>query len=155
MPKETKFNNFLEQMEEEQKNIDIRLFSKYLPYEQPDRVVQVFHNSKSKADNNSEVSLIDASFKYFVDKVDEMPTGSNKSEEVKILGIVNKILHFHEQNQQGQGLKILTPTQMLSRLPIFLAQLKAGNNSEKLKNIIRQQYSYNHIISILCTDHKN
>ena len=41
-------------------------------------------------------------------------------------------------NQIGQGLKILTPNQMLSRLPIFLAQLKAGNNSQKLKNEIRQ-----------------
>ena len=38
----------------------------------------------------------------------------------------------------GGGLKILTPDQMLSRLPITLAQLKAGNNSEKLKNEIRQ-----------------
>ena len=42
------------------------------------------------------------------------------------------------KNQQGKGLKILTPNQMLSRLPISLAQLKAGNNSEKLKNEIRQ-----------------
>ena len=43
-------------------------------------------------------------------------------------------------NQQGTGLKILTPHQMLSRLPINLAQLKAGNNSEKLKNEIRQLF---------------
>ena len=35
-------------------------------------------------------------------------------------------------NQQGQGLKILTPNQVLSRLPISLAKLKTGNNSEKL-----------------------
>ena len=42
------------------------------------------------------------------------------------------------RNQQGEGLKILTPSQMLSRLPICLAQSKAGNNSEKLKNEIRQ-----------------
>ena len=42
------------------------------------------------------------------------------------------------RNQQGQGLKILTPDQMLGRLPIILAQLKAGNNSQKLKNGIRQ-----------------
>ena len=42
------------------------------------------------------------------------------------------------RNQQGRGLKILTPNQMLSRLPISLAQLKAGNNSEKLKNEIRK-----------------
>ena len=38
------------------------------------------------------------------------------------------ILEFNRQNQEGQGLKILTPNQMLSRLPISLAQLKTGNN---------------------------
>ena len=42
------------------------------------------------------------------------------------------------RNQQGPGLKIVTPNQMLSRLAISLAQLNAGNNSEKLKNEIRQ-----------------
>ena len=41
-----------------------------------------------------------------------------------------------------QGLKILTPDQMLSRLPISLAQLKAGNNSNKLKDEIRQLLYY-------------
>ena len=56
----------------------------------------------------------------------------------KILKIVEEILEFNKQNQSGKGLKILTPNQMLSRLPITLAQLKAGNNSEKLKNEIRQ-----------------
>ena len=56
----------------------------------------------------------------------------------KIVKIVKEILKFNEQNQQGKGLKILIPNQMLSRLPITLAQLKAGNNSEKLKNEIRQ-----------------
>ena len=56
----------------------------------------------------------------------------------QILEIVKDILSFNKQNQEGTGLKILTPDQMLSRLPITLAQLKAGNNSEKLKNEIRQ-----------------
>ena len=42
------------------------------------------------------------------------------------------------RQQQGQGLKMLTPNQILSRLSISLAQLKAGNNSEKLKNEIKQ-----------------
>ena len=49
---------------------------------------------------------------------------------------IEKILGFNNQKQKGQGLKILTPDQMLSGLPITLAQLKAGNNSEKLKNEI-------------------
>ena len=40
--------------------------------------------------------------------------------------------------QEGTGLKILTPNQMLKRLPIAIAQMKAGNNSESLLNEIRQ-----------------
>ena len=59
------------------------------------------------------------------------------------------------KRQKGQGLKIMTP----SKLSILLAQLKAGNNSQKLKNEIRQiAYSlyrsknltktiYNHLIN--------
>ena len=62
------------------------------------------------------------------------------------------------KEQEGTGLKILTPNQMLKRLPIALAQIKAGNNSKSLLNEIRQiAYSlyrskeitkkvYNHII---------
>ena len=44
-----------------------------------------------------------------------------------------------KQNEtKGTGLEILTPKQMLRRLPIALAQVKAGNNSENLLNEIRQ-----------------
>ena len=42
------------------------------------------------------------------------------------------------REQEGTGLKILTPNQMLKRLPIALAQIKAGNNSKSLLNEIRQ-----------------
>ena len=56
----------------------------------------------------------------------------------KILDMVAEILDFNEQYQQGLGLKILTPEQMFSRLPISLVQLKVRNNFEKLKNEIRQ-----------------
>ena len=40
--------------------------------------------------------------------------------------------------QEGTGIKILTLNQMLKKLPIALAQIKAGNNSESLLNEIRQ-----------------
>ena len=43
-----------------------------------------------------------------------------------------------QHETKGTGLKILTPKQMLQRLPIALAQVKAGNNSESLLNEIRQ-----------------
>ena len=59
-----------------------------------------------------------------------------ENEKIKI--IVECILDFNQLDQSGQVLKILSLKQMLSRLPISLVQLKAGNNSEKLKNEIRQ-----------------
>ena len=52
------------------------------------------------------------------------------------------VFHRLEESQKGEGvnerLKILTPNQMLKRLPIALAQVKAGNNSESLLNEIKQ-----------------
>ena len=55
------------------------------------------------------------------------------------MNTVENILNFTlKERKIGKGLKILTPDQMLRKLPITLAQLKAGNNSEKLKNEIRQ-----------------
>ena len=45
---------------------------------------------------------------------------------------------FPLKSTTGTGLKILTPKEMLQRLPIALAQVKAGNNSESLLNEIRQ-----------------
>ena len=43
-----------------------------------------------------------------------------------------------QNKTEGTGLKILSPKQMLQRLPIALAQVKAGNNSKRLLNEIRQ-----------------
>ena len=60
----------------------------------------------------------------------------------KILKIVKKILDLNKQNQIWKGLKILTPDQMLCRLPITLAQLNAGNNSEKYRILCNDQRIY-------------
>ena len=54
-----------------------------------------------------------------VDKIEKMN---------KIVDIAELILYFNNKSQEGSGLEILTPSQMLSRFAIFLAQLKAGNN---------------------------
>ena len=63
-------------------------------------------------------------------KIERMSEKEIKIEKLdEMVDIVEEILEFNRQRQQGQGLKILTPEQMLSRLPISLAQLKAGNNS--------------------------
>ena len=50
----------------------------------------------------------------------------------------NMSRNIYDLKQERIGLKILTPNQMLKRLPIALAEIKAGNNSESLLNEIRQ-----------------
>ena len=63
---------------------------------------------------------------------------SRIEENEKIIDIFERILELNSEKQSEYGLKKLTPNQMLSTLLIILAKLKAGNNSEKLKNEIRQ-----------------
>ena len=65
-------------------------------------------------------------------KLDKQPDSTDMPE------LESEEFAAQNRNQQGKGLKILTPNQMLGKLPISLAQLKAGNNSEKLKNEISQ-----------------
>ena len=60
--------------------------------------------------------------------IKEIPEKENLK---KVVNIVQNILNF-----KGRGIKILTPKQMFQRLPIALAQAKAGNTFEKLLNEI-------------------
>ena len=65
-------------------------------------------------------------------------TGLVQGREVVLTAFKSGIFQVSKKSQEGEGLKILTPNQMLKRLPIALAQVKAGNNSESLLNEIRQ-----------------
>ena len=51
----------------------------------------------------------------------------------EIVKIVEEVIKFNKQKQEEQGIKILTPNQMLSRSPISLAQLKAEIIQKNLK----------------------
>ena len=105
--------------------------------------IYILYKTKNKNKNNTLVQLIESRWSDLKDKIKEMSEDEKKKKKkneqpAKIIKIVEEMLEFNEQNQSGKGLKILTTNQMLSRLPILLAQLKAGNNSEKRKNEIRQ-----------------
>ena len=78
------------------------------------------------------LSLLKETIKPNDKKIDEQPDTTSMPE------LESEESAEQRRNQQGKGLKILTSNQMLSRLPISLVQLKAENNSEKLKNEIRQ-----------------
>ena len=87
------------------------------------------------------MDIFDSGLKNLKEEIKIMSKQEREIENPEsIVKIVEMILKFNKQDQQGKRLKILTPNQMLSRLPITLAQLKAGNNSEKLKNEIRQLF---------------
>ena len=98
--------------------------------------------------------------KTFFKKLNEVKIGNKIDKQKKVMSNLNKFDHSREevlnffkdyakvvfddnyevkQNETaGTGVKILTPKQMLQRLPIALAHAKAGNNSESLLNEIRQ-----------------
>ena len=67
----------------------------------------------------------------------EIPKPKKSDKQLDMPELESEKSAVERRNQQGQGLKILTPDQMLSRLPINLALLKAGNDSQKLINEIR------------------
>ena len=82
--------------------------------------------------------MINSGLRDLKQEIEDMSEQEKETESPnEMVDIVGNIIEFN-RHQQEQGLKIFMPNQMLSRLPISLAQLKAGNNSEKLKNEIRQ-----------------
>ena len=89
---------------------------------------------KNPGKNRAEVNTIENRLTNLTETLKSSPTSDAK--EIKninsMLEIVELILYFNQQNQVGKGLKLLT--QMFSRLPISVAQLKARKSSEKLKN---------------------
>ena len=88
--------------------------------------------------NKIQIDLINSGLRDLKKEIEDMSEQEKETEDPNgIVDIVEMTLDFNRQ-QQGQGLKILTPNQILSRLSIFSVQLKAGNNSEKLQNEIRQ-----------------
>ena len=92
-------------------------------------------------ENKIKVNKIKSNLADLVMKIKNNPTNNTKKIRNRntMVEIVELILKFNQLEQEGSSLKTKqTPKQMLSRLLIPLAQLKAGNNSEKIKNEIRQ-----------------
>ena len=123
----------------EETSINRGLFKKYFLFQTPSALLKDLYKTNDKEKNNKLVDVINSVLKDLKREIKEMSEGERENEKPdNIVKIVREIFKFNKQNQEGQGIKILTPNQMLSGLPISLAQLQAGNNSEKLKNEIRQ-----------------
>ena len=119
--------------------VDRKLLYEYFGYRTPTEMASKLVKS-NKEDNINLVASIQENLNKLIEDYHNTADESVMIEKLKKMKFtVEEFLDFNEQYQERQGLKILTPQQMLSRLPVPLAQLKAENNSEKHKNEIRQQ----------------
>ena len=121
------------------------MLKKYFDFSKSIDLANKLYETKGVKENKELVEGIRNRWSNLKDEIKKMSREEIKNEKPNdILGIVNEIIDFNKeiQNQAGKGPNLLTPNQMLSRLPITLAQLNAGNNSEKLKNEIRQLLYY-------------
>ena len=82
-PEQKEFNDFLEQIKKEQKNIDINPFKNVFNYESPDKMLKYLHSSEIAEDYNQATSLIEESFTNFGDEVGIMSKGDKKTREQK------------------------------------------------------------------------
>ena len=156
-PKETIFERSIEkriklekeksdEIERTENNINNELFKVYFTgYQSPSNMYKNLSQTK-RAVNKVWMDSI----KKLLSKLQRIIDYGTKDEAAKIKGneeiidIVECILYFNQLNQAGQGLKILKPNKMPSGLTISLAELNAGNNSEKRKHEIRHVLSSLH-----------
>ena len=120
-----------------------RIISKTFQFNRSSEISKSVYNMNNKNKDSHLINVIKSGLSDLKKEIEKKGEDEKRIEELdKMVNIVVKIILFNIQNQQGQGLKILTPDQMLKRLPISLAQVKAENNSENLKNkIIQLLYS--------------
>ena len=138
-PTKDDYKTLIKQIIDEETDINDDLFNKYFKIQRPSDMLMLLNKTNVTEKNSKLVSLINSGLKDLKEEIKKMPEAEKEIKDPEsIVNIVEKILKFNKQNQQGEGIKILTPNQMLNRLPIALAQLNAGNNSNKLKNEIRQ-----------------
>ena len=132
-------NEIIKYIAKEEIDLNEELFKKYFNFQRPSDMLTYLNKTNDIEKSNKLVNMINSGLKDLKEEIKKMSEAEIEIEDPEsIVKIVEEILKFNKQNQQGQGLKILTPNQMLNRLPIALAQLQAGNNSNKLKNEIRQ-----------------
>ena len=135
----TDANKFKEWIDKKETDINNELFTKHFNCQRPSDMLNRLYKTNDINKNNKLVDVIISGLKDLKEEIKEMSEKERKIENPdKIVKLVEEIFRFNKQKQEEQGIKILTPSQMFSRLPISLAQLEAGNNSEKLKNEIRQ-----------------
>ena len=152
VPKETMFERSIaeriklrkercNEIQRKEQNVNNVLFKAYFTdYQSLSSMYSKLSETENTEINKIRVNLINKVLTKLKRTIETIPKDDifKTEDNEKVIDIVERILEFNKQNQIGEGLKILIPSQILSKLPITLAQLKAGNNSETLKNEVRK-----------------
>ena len=115
------------------------MFEHYFNFVVPSTFAKYLYETKNKNKNNELVEEVKKRWSNLKDEAEKMYEDEKETEKP------DKLLKIVKENQKpgGLGVKILTPNQMLSKLPTTLPQLNAGTNSEKLKNEkFKQKYCF-------------
>ena len=122
--KKVDLKEFNELIIKKEKDIDKEIFKNYFGFHTPSALSKNLFNLNDEAKNNDLVNVIKSRLKDLKEEIKEMFKEEREIEKPdKIIKIVEEILEFNKQNPEGKGLKILTPNQMLSRLPIFFSSI--------------------------------
>ena len=132
-------SNFNEWVHRKQTGINSEMFQEYFKNGRPSDLLKDLYRINDKKKSSKLVDVIKSGLSDLKNETKNMDEKEKETEKPnEIIDVVEEILEFNKQKQEGKGLKILTSDQMFSRLPITLAQLKAGNNLQKLRNETRQ-----------------
>ena len=131
---------------------ELQMFKKLFSYKNPGKLEEALIRVNAKEKYNDLLNDLNIKRTVLRDQI-KTKIGVSRTRLENLANVVKNILdnvglnnnmpdlESEESAAQGQSakkLKILTPNQMLNRLPVYLAQLNAGNNSENLKNEIKQ-----------------
>ena len=119
--------------------INNELFKKHFQLESPILMHKILYDTKDKEKKSKLLNIFNSGLKDLEKEIKEMSKEEIENEKPYILDF-NRI-----KQQEGQGIKIVTPNQMLNRLPIALALLKAGNNSNEIMQPLYSLYRSNNI----------
>ena len=120
-PTKDDVSNLNEWINEKERGINSDIFQTHFQFQRSSDMLKSLYRKNDKKTNSKLVNMVKnglSDLKNEIENMGEEEKEIEKSNEIK--DIVEKTLEFNKQNQQGQGLKILTPDQMLSRLPISL-----------------------------------
>ena len=112
-------NKISKYIAEEETDINEELFKRHFNFQRPSDIFNSLNNINDIEKNNKLVDVIISGLKDLKKEIKEISEEERENEKPdNIVKIVEEILKFNKRYQEGEGVKILTPNQMLSRLPI-------------------------------------